>query len=437
MKQNKQLWGKYWRYGAILVVMAVLGILISMPRIMDRMDEGWQSAVTQFWGNESNPRYIRQLITGDMTTSRTIMWETSGQVDNPVVIYKEKDASDNTAVTVDAISESFSEDKVTRYLYRADLRELKPYKEYTYKVGTAGHMSDWRTLKTGSNGSFSALIFPDSHSMNYLGFHGLITGAYEKFPEAQFFAVTGNMVDNGESSAQWNSWFNSVRTVIDSIPYVPITGTREYFSLGWHTRPPRAFAHLFAWPCSENHIMRNPYYSFDYGDIHFIVLDTQFNELPEQVHTVAIQNELNWLKEDLAGTDKKWKVVLMHRDVLDYISEPQGQMSSQFSDTGTLFMPVFDEGGVDLVISGQLHTYRRRGHISDFKRSDSGPYYIVSGMSGDIKAKAPWNGHVMDEYVTPYEGIPNYLRLRETPSSLVVEAYLADGTMFDSVSFSK
>lgn len=437
MKQNKQLRGKYWRYGAILLIMAVLGILISMPRIMDRMEEGWQYAVTQFWGNESNPRYIRQLITSDMTTSRMIMWETTGQVNNPVVMYKEKNAPDSTTVKVDAISESFSEDRVNRYLYKGELKGLKPNKEYLYKVGADGRMSDWLSLKTGSTEPFSALVFPDSQSLNYLGFHGLISGAYKKFPDSQFFVVTGNLVDNGESAPQWNSWFNSVRNVIDSIPFVPVTGTQEYYSLDWNIRPPRAFAHLFVWPCSENHIMRNPYYSFDYGDIHFVVLDTQFKELPEAFRAGAIQSELSWLKEDLAGSDKKWKVVFMHRDVLTYTTGPSGQMSNQISETGTLFMPVFEEGGVDLVLSGQLHTYRRRGHIQDFKRSESGPYYIVSGMSGDIQAKAPWNGHELDEYVTPYEGIPNYLRLRETPSSLVVEAYLADGTMFDSVALTK
>lgn len=437
MKLNKQRRGKYRLYGVILSVIAVLGILISMPRIVDRIDEGWQYAVTQLWGNEAKPRYIRQLITKDMTTSRTIMWETPGPVEGAVVKYKEKDKPDSSIVTVDAIIETFKEDKVERYLYRGDLTKLQPHKEYVYKVGTDGHMSDWLTLNTGSTQPFSALIFPDSQSMNFLGFHSLVDGAYKKFPDSQFFAVTGNLVDNGEAAPQWNSWFSSVKNMIGTIPFVPVTGTQEYYSLDWNIRPPRAFAHFFSWPCSENHIMRNPYYSFDYGDIHFIVLDTQFNELPEQVRAGAIQNELNWLKEDLAATDKKWKVVFMHRDVLAYTNEPAEQMSNEVSETGKIFMPVFDTGGVDLVLSGQLHTYRRRGHIQDFKRSESGPYYIVSGMSGDIKAKVPWNGHVLDEYVTPYEGIPNYLRLRETPSALVVEAYLADGTMFDSVSLSK
>lgn len=438
MKQKNHQWGQYWRYGAIiLTIMAVLGILISMPRVMERVEEGWQYAVTRLMGNETNPRYIRQLITSDMTTSRVIMWETKEQTNNAVVKYKLKDAPDSTIVTVDAISEVFSDDKVERYLYRGDLDGLEPQKEYVYRVGTEGHMSDWRPLKTGSNEPFSALIFPDSRSMNFLGFQSVVTGAYKKFPDAQFFAVLGNLVDNGEAAPQWNSWLNSVGPVIDSIPFVPVTGTREYLDLHWTARPPQAYAHLFAWPCSENHIMRNPYYSFDYGDIHFVVLDTQFKELPEQVQEIAKQNELNWLKADLAATDKKWKVVLMHRDVLTYTSEPMGQMSDRFSDTGKLFMPAFDEGNVDLVLTSQLQTYRRRGHISDFKRSNSGPYYIVSGMSGDMTPKGKWNGHILDEYVTPHEGVSNYLRLLETANSLVVEAYLADGTMFDSVAISK
>lgn len=44
-------------------------------------------------------------------------------------------------------------------------------------------------------------------------------------------------------------------------------------------------------------------YSFDYGPVHITVLNTESN----------IKKQTEWLKEDLKKTDKKWKIVTMHR----------------------------------------------------------------------------------------------------------------------------
>lgn len=48
-------------------------------------------------------------------------------------------------------------------------------------------------------------------------------------------------------------------------------------------------------------------------------------------------------------------------------------------------MPVFDASHVDLVLSAHLHTYRDRGRIYDFRRAETGPYYIITGVAGDVR----------------------------------------------------
>jgi len=53
------------------------------------------------------------------------------------------------------------------------------------------------------------------------------------------------------------------------------------------------------------------YYSFDWGNAHFTALD--FNTGPDP-------DQMAWLKEDLAATDKLWKFVFYHQAI--YSSGP-------------------------------------------------------------------------------------------------------------------
>lgn len=112
-------------------------------------------------------------------------------------------------------------------------------------------------------------------------------------------------------------------------------------------------------------------------------------------------------------------------------------MTAGFSDIGELFMPVFEKYNVDMVLSAHYHMYRRRGHVENFQRSENGPYYIITGVAGDVKYAEIWKDHPLDEYVSPYLDGDNYLVLRKDNNSLTVDAYLADGTKFDSITLRK
>lgn len=244
-------------------------------------------------------------------------------------------------------------------------------------------------------------------------------------------------MDNGEAYDQWMAWFDGAEPLLKSIPLAPMTGSQEYISLDAHKQAAHMFNHLFAWPNQQSDIVRAPFYSFDYGDIHFVVLDTQFEALPTTQQSLVKEGQAQWLKEDLHSTKKKWKVVFMHHDSLAYTSEALGQVSENFSSVGRLFMPIFEEGEVDLVLSGHLETYRRRGHIKEFKRSETGPYYIVSGKAGDWQGGESWGPHRLDEYVLPNNKEPNYLVVTEQGNTLLISAYFMNGTQFDAVRLNK
>ena len=120
----------------------------------------------------------------------------------------------------------------------------------------------------------------------------------------------------------------------------------------------------------------------------------------------------------------------MHKDPLQYgfADESRPHREEGFSEEGKTFMPLFDENGVDLVISAHLHTYRDRGRIYDFQRSGKGPVYVIDGLSGNVRYPGLWKRHSLDEYVAPQPETDNYSVLEASDDRLVLTGYLPDGT---------
>lgn len=433
-------------------------------------------------------RFTRQLITADSSTSRTIMWESVKPEASPVVEYRLKDGAvakqtkteaKRTAAaleihSVTATESVLTDDEVTRYLHTATLTGLTPRTTYEYRVGYENKRGDWHPLRTASSGAsrsvitagdaanktattddaantsatmgdanaaesenFTALIFPDSQSADYRGWDALAKEAYKRNPTAAFFINMGDLVDNGEDASQWDAWFTAVEPMIEDIPFVGVMGNHETYNLQWQVREPKAYLSLFDFPAVPQREDKNRYYSFDYNDVHFVVLDTQLAERPEAEREQALAREEAWLRHDLAATKARWKVVLMHKDTLRYPNTKRPDTVPGITDMGYAFMPIFDEYHVDAVVSAHYHMYRRRGHIKDFRRDESGPLYIISGVAGDVRYATLWKSHPLDTFVSPYPAEANYIVLTKTDDRLTFEAFLANGTKFDEVQVNK
>lgn len=129
-----------------------------------------------------------------------------------------------------------------------------------------------------------------------------------------------------------------------------------YAAVGNHdirTDDGRPFEDVFWLPGNER------WYSFDLGDVHFVVLDsTRIG--PEQAA---------WLDLDLARSGRQFIVVLAHHP--PYTSARRGP-SRSFQ---TYFVPLLERHAVDLVLTGHEHQYERTKPIN-------GIVYVVSGGGG-------------------------------------------------------
>ncbi|MGB5178181.1 MAG: metallophosphoesterase family protein [Gammaproteobacteria bacterium] len=106
------------------------------------------------------------------------------------------------------------------------------------------------------------------------------------------------------------------------------------------------------------------YYSFDYGNIHFICLASY------ETNRSTGGAMLSWLALDLAATTQEWIIAFWHH--------PPYSKGSHNSDSGTEIamiemrqnaLPILEAAGVDLVLSGHSHSYERSflldGHYGD------------------------------------------------------------------------
>ncbi|MCH4167010.1 MAG: metallophosphoesterase family protein [Megasphaera sp.] len=378
---------------------------------------------------------IRQIITKDSTTTRTFMWQSQLEESDAVVEYRIKGTGE--ALAMPATNETFTDDNTTTYIHTAAIRDLQPGTDYEYRVGYGKKRSDWTPFRTAQGHDFKALIFPDSQSSDYSVWAQTEQPAWQANPDAQFFINMGDLVDNGQDHYQWNAWFDVVSSMISRIPAAPVMGNHETYDKDWKVRMPEAYLHLFALPKITPETYQNQYYSFDYGDVHFIVLNTQMTEMT-QFQPNMQADEIDWFKKDIEQTTKKWKVIIMHKDPLQYAfnSRPEPRAEG-FSAEGKTWMPLFDQYGVDVVLSAHLHTYRNRGHIRDFQHDDAGPLYILTGVAGNVRYPSLWKQHRLDEYVAPQPETDNYMTMEAKENSLTFKAFLPSGEELDTVSVTK
>lgn len=383
----------------------------------------------------SEGRYIRQIVAQDNSTSRTIMWQSDNSESDAIIEYRLEESKN--IQSIGATDKAFTDDGSTTYIHEGTLTGLTPKTKYEYRVGYGSdRRSDWYPLETAGASVYDVLIYPDSQSGDYSQWEEIVKDSAHRNPRTALYISMGDLVDNGEQDYQWRTWLNSIRPLSATVPLATTLGNHEMYTLDWKMREPYAYLNYFAVPPNGNEIFNRRYYSFDFGDVHYVVLDTQLYESNHEDnhdthHPDLYDVQVQWLRQDLAANTKKWTVVLMHRDPFQYaIDRPGASRDVGFNEEGVLFMPIFDEFNVDLVLSAHLHSYRNRGHVRNFNRDASGPLYILTGIAGDTR-RPKWKEHPLDVYVAPDRDKNNYMAMTVTPNKLIVKAFLPDGTQLD------
>lgn len=91
------------------------------------------------------------------------------------------------------------------------------------------------------------------------------------------------------------------------------------------------------------------YYSFDYANIHFVVLCADGFD---------ISPETEWLKNDLAANKSEWLIALMHHP-MHSAGDHKSDLDPFSATEKTNWLPLLEDAGVDLILAGHNHCYER------------------------------------------------------------------------------
>lgn len=376
--------------------------------------------------------YLRQIVTGDIARSRTIMWQSNAEQKVATVVITQKGKTDERVFK--ATSEHYTDDAQNVYLHTAKIDGLNPASEYEFYLKNGGEKSKNYPLTTPGE-KFKLIVFPDTQSSDYSTWKSNAEKAAQRESDAVLFANIGDLVDNGEEKAQWNAWLGAVEPLAEKIPFAPVMGNHECYDKNWDCRIPEAYLRQFAVPKASEEFDRW-FYSFDVGCAHFVVLNTQWNETDE-FKPGLLAAELNWLYDDIAKAKAKWKIALFHKDVLRYAIKDRPNRTPGVSQHGQELCPSLEELGFDLVLTAHLHTYRNRGRLKEFERNETGPAYILTGVAGNAFYNDFWIDHELDLVKAPQPETGNYLTLTVDEKKLLVESFLFSGQKFDELALTK
>ena len=371
---------------------------------------------------------VMQNITEDNRTERTITWQSILPRSMSFLEYREQGHSN--ILKLRATQNDFVTDQGKKHQHIIKIGGLKANTTYEYRVSDGEDYTAWEAFNTDNGIRTKALIFPDSQSVDYGMWARTVKMAWGKNPDAQFFINMGDLVDNGEQYWQWSRWLEAVDGMIEKIPLAPISGNHEDYTLNWKMTEPHTYLNLFTLPTNGIDGFNEYFYSYDYGDVHFTVIDTQKDELAE-FKPDLFARQLAWAEKDLASTNKPWKVVLMHKHIFNF------RVDGSFNEIGDTFMPLFDKYKVDVVFTGHIHSYRRTLPLYEGAAAEKGTIYISTGAAGErLRANGPAKIS-LEAATNPQPSLPNYLVLETNTGEMKIQAFTQKGEEMDSVILKK
>ena len=300
-------------------------------------------------GSQCRPDQIILSWTADPRTTQTVAWRVYSTITGGEIQYlkqSEENADFSGAQEKDAVGSELSEGYKH---FEVELDNLQPATTYVYRVGTDNRWSEPGTFTTAADtDKFSFMYMGDTHigynETSSSVWRQLLDQALTNYPELKFVIQSGDLVDKTENLNYWEEFFNTAAGVFDRIPLLPALGNHE-------VENPDMYLKSFALPQNGPEGLKERHYSFDYGNAHFAVLDSNLMGSEGQLSEAGIA----WLESDLQNSEKDWKFVMFHHPPYGVDSRDPGQANM----IKEKWVPVMERNSVDIVFVGHQHMYMR------------------------------------------------------------------------------
>ncbi|MGH8611665.1 MAG: LamG-like jellyroll fold domain-containing protein [Gammaproteobacteria bacterium] len=287
------------------------------------------------------------------------------------------------------------------------LTGLKPSTKYYYSVGRrtatlAGDASHFFvTAPTlGTEQPIHIWVVGNSGTANAKA--RAVRDAYLKYKDSQYthlwLMLGDNAYPDGTDSDYQSAVFSTYPTLLRQTVLWPTLGRRDGITADSPSQS-GAYYDIFSLPkrgeAGGLASGTEAHYSFDYGNIHFVVLDSV------ETSKAPAGAMLTWLKNDLAATTQRWIIASWHH--------PPYSKGSHDSNTETALremrknaLPILEDAGVDLVLNGHSGSYER-SFLIDGHYGSSGTFeaktMLVDGGDGRIDGNGEYQKSVNDKPV--------------------------------------
>ncbi|MEL6343556.1 MAG: metallophosphoesterase [Myxococcota bacterium] len=286
-----------------------------------------------------------------------------------------RDGIYETVAAADVMDLPYTDDGQTMRLFHARVDGLEAGEQYCYQVRVDDLILasglKLRTVPASADAPVKMFVMGDFGS-----------GSEAQRQLAQVMAAHADGVhlwlttgDNAYGSGTYREFqdnvFDVYKALFTQIPVYPTPGNHDYKTEQAQPYLDNFFLPEDAW--RDDHKER--YYTLDYGPMRYFGLDS---ESPLQlVRDDDEQSEPLWVNAKLAETDKPWKIAAFHRPY--YSGQPE-RGPDVFVNIH--LMPLFDQYGLDMALTGHNHMYERFAPMTDKAPDPNGTTWIVTGGGG-------------------------------------------------------
>ncbi len=315
--------------------------------------------------NDSAPFRISVAVNGDASAQKGITWYTKVNTASKVEI---TDENGNAVKAQIAYEDVFAFEG--NYVHKAVVSGLEAGKTYYYTVGDETVRSATGKFVTDNGDSkVNFVAIADIQAGNQENFNKgakVAAAAFKTLPEAEFIVNLGDFTDDS-TNEEWDYYDNAMKDINLNTTIAPVAGNHDGLGV-WDW-----FNNMFCLDTSESvQVLNGVNYSFDYGNVHFAVLNTN------DILSVSL-SQLQWLKNDMNSTEKDWKVVLMHKSPYSLGKDAKWPDALYLQSSLTKVLAQCD---VDLVMSGHDHQYIRTKSLTNNKLDDDGTTFVLAGTAG-------------------------------------------------------
>lgn len=350
--------------------------------------------------------------------------------------------------------------------HEVEIPQLSPETKYYYSIGSEAYKTGqyFETLpESGKVGEYQFLVLGDCGTGYQQQTDVKNAVIREKGNHFDGVLLLGDNAYQSGTDQNYQSNFFRYDEIFSNTVIWPAPGNHDYNNHLPFSHDP-AYYDIFNCPTKGESggvpSGSEKYYSFNFGNIHFISIDSY----DESTRTSGEMVE--WLTRDLDSNAQDWTIVYWHHPPYSKGSHNSDNtlMNLKMVQMRKRIVPLLEEKGVDLVLNGHSHTYERsmlmHGHYGKSRSLDSsqivdsasgnidkgepyikaengskGTVYCVMGSSGKVsKVHRTWPHPIMSAYD---KDNPGALILKVNGKTLTLEYLTADGIVGDSFTICK